>query len=59
MRKEFELTDAQLAKLRKSAKTASGILPAFDALGKELGFDPGTVCCAIGKSDHFFTAETI
>lgn len=75
MRKEFEITDEQLAKILDACKPTpamylSGGIPmggtpqenansAWRALGQELGFDGMSVRPIPGKSDRFFTAETI
>lgn len=71
MRKEYEMTPAQLAKIMEACEAvpylvANGTEPciqdnvnaAWDALGKEMGFDFLTVR-PNGKGDRFFTAESL
>lgn len=72
MRKEFKMTDDQLKKLMDACKPVpymvfGGIAPrspqenandAWEALGKELGFDYNTVEPSVGKGSKFFTAES-
>ena len=69
MRREFEMTRGQLDKILEACKPVPLIalqcgMPkspqenandAWEALGKEMGFDYMTV--VPGKSDRFFTAE--
>lgn len=73
MRKRFEMTEAQLAKVMEACKPTpamflSGGQPMFDSpqenanrawqsLGQELGFDHMTVE-PTGEGDRFFTAVT-
>jgi hypothetical protein len=71
MRKEFEMTDSQLAALMDACKPVPMIMlqcgapsspqenanAAWGRLGAELGFNHMTVAPAIGKSSKFFTAE--
>lgn len=71
MRKEFEMTDEQLAKLIEACKpvpyiVVGGVEPrspfenanaAWKALGEELGCDGLTALPVSGKSNKFFTAE--
>jgi hypothetical protein len=75
MRREYELTDEEHAALLAAAKPTpamwlSGGRPMFDSpqenanrawadLGRKRGFDPWSVAPAAGKSDRFFTAETL
>jgi hypothetical protein len=73
MRKEFEMTDEQLAKLLDACKPVPCIMigdyvpsspqenanRAWKALGEELGFDYMSVRPTDGKGFNFFTAETI
>lgn len=68
--REYKMTDEQLAKLHDACKPVVCIkvgssLPrgpqqkandAWQALGKEMGFDYMTVRPVSGKSDRFFTA---
>ncbi len=72
MRKEFELSDDQLAKLMDACKPTpvmflSGGMPmhnspqenanaAWSRLGEEMGFDSMTVRPVAGKGTKFFTA---
>ena len=70
-RKEYEMTDAQMAKLMEASKPVpymviGGHLPtspqenanrAWQYLGDELGFDVMTVKPVHGKANTFFTAE--
>lgn len=72
MRKEYEMTDEQLAAIMEASKSTpvmflSGGTPMFDspqenanrawsALGKELDFDYMTVEPIPGKHHRFFTA---
>ncbi len=72
MRKEYEMTPAQLDKLLEACKpvpylVANGTEPAspqenanraWQALGEELGFDHMTVR-PNGKGDRFFTADAL
>lgn len=74
-RKEYELTDAQLAKLLDACKPTpamwgSGGMPMFNtpqenandawrALGKEMGFKWDTCQPVPGKSQRFFTAVSM
>ena len=73
MRKEYEMTDEQKARIIEAGKPIpvlfmSGGVPmgvgqqenannAWKQLGRELGFDYLTVVPISGKSDKFFTAE--
>lgn len=71
MRKEFEMTEDQLAALLEACKPVRLIMlqcgqpsspqenanRAWCSLGKEMGFDGMTVK-PTGKGDRFFTAET-
>jgi hypothetical protein len=75
MRKEFELTDEQLAKLLEASRPTpvmflSGGIPmsnspqenandAWETLGRELGFRHLTVEPIHGKGRKFFTAEQV
>ena len=70
MRKSFEMTEAQLAKLYEAIKPVpyiifGGMAPAspqerandfWTALGREMGFD-GMSVRPDGRGDRFFTAE--
>ena len=74
-RKEFQITDEQLSELKKASQPTpvmylSGGVPMFDSpqenanrawkkLGAELGFDYLTVRPIAGKSQHFFTADSL
>lgn len=71
MRKEFEMTEAQLAAIMDACKPTpcmiiGGVMPrspqenanaAWQRLGVELGFQYRTVGPSIGKGERFFTAE--
>lgn len=71
MRKEFEMTEPQLAKLLEACKPVQymvfgGVPPAspqenannaWAALGAEMGFKHMTVEPVSGKGERFFTAE--
>ncbi len=73
MRTEFEMSEDQLKELLDSCKpvmylVAGGMEPrspqqnandAWDALGKEMGFDGETVEPLQGKGNRFFTAVKI
>lgn len=75
MRKEFEITEEQLAKILDACKPTpvmylSGGMPmggtpqenanaAWCALGQELGFDGMSVRPIPGKGNRFFTAEAV
>lgn len=72
MRKEYEMTQAQLDKILDACKPVpymvfGGVEPAspqenanraWYALGKEMGFDPMTVR-PTDKGDRFFTADSV
>jgi hypothetical protein len=69
-RREYEMTEAQLAKLLESMRPqpyliANGIGPisvqesanlAWQSLGRDMGFDGMTVVPVRGKGDRFFSA---
>lgn len=73
MRREYEMTEAQLAKLLEACKpvpyfavggsygTPAGPQEnanrAWESLGEEMGFQHMTVEPVRGKGDRFFTAE--
>jgi predicted TIM-barrel fold metal-dependent hydrolase len=71
MRKEFEMTEAQLAAIMDACKPTpcmiiGGVMPrspqenanaAWQRLGVELGFKHMTVEPSNGKGERFFTAE--
>jgi hypothetical protein len=73
MRKEFELTSEELSTLLDACKPTPCIMVgdyipaspqenanrAWEALGKQKGFDPYSAKPVSGKSDAFFTAEVI
>jgi len=71
MRKEFQMTEEQLATLMESCKPTPAIMlqcgppattqekanSAWWLLGREMGFDGMTVRPVSGKEPRFFTAE--
>jgi hypothetical protein len=71
MRREFEMTEAQLQRLLKACRpvpyiVAGGMPPqspqananaAWGELGRELGFEPMSAKPVPGKGQRFFTAE--
>lgn len=73
MRRQFEMTEAQLDKLLTACTPApylifGGMAPkspqeranaAWAALGRELGFDGATALPVHGMGERFFTAEAI
>ena len=71
MRREFEMTEAQLQKILDACRpvpyiVAGGMPPqspqaranaAWDALGEEMGFVGASVLPVHGKGERFFTAD--